>query len=148
MYNSSKILLVGVGIFAFLHLHTANAKPAPRNRRFVENEIDEPLEDEDSNELYDRDARRVPSPSDTTYPPFPEEDNWWYQEISSTTTTWRPPTTSESSYGGYYEEEVGTEKPREEFHKKILPWFHRQWGKTKGFFKKHYQTAANSLGSY
>jgi len=141
----AKILLIGLCIFALIHLHTADAKPGLRNRRYVEDDDgdseDYNVEEVDSNDL--RETRRIGS--DSTYPPFPGGDNdWWAGEEDVSEEKSSPPVIAETeAYRNVPEVE---EEPKEELHKKVVPWIKSRWGHAKSFFKKHYETAKNAIG--
>lgn len=106
--------------------------------------------DEDDYDL-DRDARSASYGNfKTTYPPFPgdEDDYDRYLTGEPERTTWRTPTTTEkeTNYNNN-SNEIGSEnKDESQSWRKYVPWFKRQWGRTKDFLKDQYNAASNHLG--
>ncbi|CAL8100454.1 unnamed protein product [Orchesella dallaii] len=153
MARSSQLLVLLLGTFVLISLTLeAQGKPSVsfnRRKRQAVEYYDSPIENEEDNfdsesdTNYDRDARR----SDTqTFPPFPGYDDYdrWNTEEPEIETTPRSapplvlPTSSERIEilnEAVNEPETESDRP---FHKQVVPWFKRQWGATKYFFKKHY----------
>lgn len=104
--------------------------------------------DDDDDYDLDRNARNAAYGNyRTTFPPFPgDEDDYdrYFTEEPERTT--RLTAEKETNYSNSNEFGSSGDKDESQSWRKVVPWFKRQWGRTKDFFKNQYNAASNHIG--